>query len=118
MLVSPLAVSGSLSVFAACRGDGSCNICVSLAEFVDTDETVGAPSTRKFDDSSVERCDNQDDNPWTEFFIFIVMNVYVLVPLIFSFIDAPFSGSLKSPLCVSLPPKQFQSFQKHHGGFQ
>jgi hypothetical protein len=31
-------------------------------------------------------------HPWSELLIFIVMNVYVLVPLAFSLLDAPFSG--------------------------
>jgi hypothetical protein len=71
-------------------------VCVNLTPSVINPDST-PPGLRKYDAPSVEKCEKDDDDPAASIVIWLVLNVYVLVPLLFSFIDAPFSGSLKSP---------------------
>jgi hypothetical protein len=80
---------------SAATMDGSCNVCVDLTSWA-----RGAEGKRKYDNPTVDSCAKSDKDPAMALLIFLVMNVYVLIPLLFSFIDAPFSASLKSPLML------------------
>eukprot|EP01052_Picozoa_sp_SAG31_P027076 SAG31_NODE_2504_length_5592_cov_3.052977_4_plen_1247_part_00 len=84
--------------------DGYCSVPESnvIAEVKQTFKPTaqGPRSCITYDSASISKCAAADDKPFEHLLLFIILNVYVIVPLLFSFVDAPFSRSLKSPMLL------------------